>query len=151
MSSIQLSIKLDTASREAIKSAENIGIRTRFGIEKALWRSGKDVQGEFNRQVLAKDKTGRIYIRRIKGGARRRHQASAPGQSPANRTGNYRKSFDFEVRGEHELVVGATAPYAGFLELGTSRMAARPGIGNAVNASEGAIIRNLTTGIEAEI
>ena len=151
MPSIQLSIKLDSASREAIKSIENIGIRTRFGIEKALWRSGKDVQSEFNKQVLAKDKTGRIYTRRIKGGARRRHQASAPGQSPANRTGAYRKSFDFEVRGEHELAVGATAPYAGFLELGTSRMQARPGLGNSIRASERDILRNLAGEVEAAI
>lgn len=147
--STELSLTLSRSSIEAIKSAKNLGPSTRFGIEKAWWRSGKAIHDTFNTQVLDKSaKSGRIYIRRTKGGARRRHQASAPGESPANRTGTYRKGFDFQVRGEHELVVGNTVKYSGFLELGTSRMRTRPGLGNAVDASQRDIMRNLTGEIE---
>ena len=134
------------------ESAQNIAAHTRFGVEHALWRSGKDVLSEFNRQVLDKNsKTGRIYIRRIKGGARRKHQASAPFETPANRTGNYRKSVGFSVDGAHQLTIGNRAEYAGHLEVGTSRMAKRPGLGNAIAASERSIIRNLATDIEDAI
>lgn len=148
-----MSIKLELfdarGNKRALESAENLAANTQFGIDKALWQSGKDLQGNFNKQVLDKSaKTGRIYIRKNKGGARRKHQASAPGQSPANRTGKYRKAIGFNVRkGASELVFGNSAEYAGFLELGTSRMKPRPGLGNAVKSSERDIIRNLSTGI----
>ncbi len=157
-----MAIKLDVVSpggnTRAIESAENIAANTRFGVEKALWRSGKDVQAEFNRQVLAKNKTGRLYVRRIKGGARRRHIASAPGETPANRTGAYRKAFGFSVDGAHQLRIGVEAvgngpsgKYPLWLEVGTRRMKPRPGLSNAILASERDIIRNLAGGIEKEL
>lgn len=150
-----MSIKLDivdsTGNVRSLESVENIAASTRFGVERALWRSGKDLQAEFNRQVLAKDKTGRLYIRRNRAGARRQHRASAPGQTPANRTGNYRKSIGFTVDGAHQLTFGNSAEYAGFLEVGTSRMQARPGLGNTVKAGERDIIRNLAGAIEEAI
>lgn len=157
-----MSIKLDIVSPggnvRSIKSAESIAAKTRFGVEKALWRSGKDIAAEFNRQVLAKNKTGRLYIRRTRGGAKRLHRASAPGETPANRTGAYRKAFSFSVDGAHQLRVGVAAvgngskgKYPLYLEVGTSRMKPRPGLGNAVSASERDIIRNLTGGIERAI
>lgn len=153
--SIELDIVGPGGNTRAIKSAENIAANTRFGVEHALWRSGKDIQGEFNRQVLAKNKTGRLYIRRIRGGARRKHRASAPGETPANRTGAYRKAFSFNVDGAHQLKVGVAAvengadgKYPLYLEIGTSRMKPRPGLRNAVSASERDIIRNLAGGIE---
>ena len=149
--SIKLDIKILKEGKEAIKSSKTIAARTRFGVEKALWRSGKDIQTEFRKQVLEKNKTGRIYIRRIKGGARRRHRASAPGETPANRTGNYRRRFDFSVDGAHQLSIGNTAEYSGFLELGTRRMKQRPGLRNSIRSSERNIIRNLSTEIEDAI
>ena len=135
------------------ESVENIQARTHFGIEKAFWKSGKDIQGEFSKQVLAKNKTGRIYIRRNSAGARRRHRASAPGETPANITGFYRKSFGFVVNQgvTPQLTIGNSAEYAGFLELGTTRMKARPGLLNSINSSQRDIIRNLTTDILSEI
>lgn len=157
-----MSIKVDIVDSRGntgtFESAENLAASTRFGVEKALWRSGKSIRDTFNRQVLAKDKTGRLYIRRTRGGARRKHRASAPGESPANRTGKYRKAFDFSVDGAHQLAVGVAAidngsdgKYPLYLEIGTSRMKPRPGLGNAVSASERDIIRNLTHEIEDAI
>lgn len=154
-----MSIKLDIVSpsgnKRGIESAENIAANTRFGVEKALWHSGKDISAEFSRQVLAKNKTGNLYIRRIKGGARRRHIASAAGETPANRTGDYRKAFGFNVDGAHQLTIGVEAIGSGpdskyplYLEVGTSRMQARPGLANSIKASERDIIRNLSGGIE---
>lgn len=155
---IKLDIVSPAGNKRAINSAENIAAHTRHGIEFALWRSGKDIQAEFSRQVLAKNKTGNLYIRRIKGGARRRHIASAPGETPANRTGAYRKGFSFSVDGAHQLRVGIEAIGSGpsskyplYLEVGTSRMQPRPGLGNSIRASERDILRNLAGGIEDEI
>lgn len=144
-----IGIKVERGGSGFYRSTEGIAAHTQLGLERAWWMSAKDIKGIFDKQVLDKSsKTGRIYFRRIKGGRKRRHQASAPGESPANRTGTYRKSFDFNVRGAKELAVGVTAPYGGFLETGTSRMAPRPGLRNAVRASERDIIRNLATEVE---
>lgn len=148
---IELDIVAPGGGQKFFASSEKLAARTRFGVEKALWRSGKDITAEFSRQVLAKDKRGRLYIRMIKGGARRRHIASAPGQTPANMTGNYRKSSGFSVDGAHQLTFGNSAAYAGHLEVGTSRMKARPGLGNSIKASERDIIRNLADGIEGAL
>lgn len=141
--SIVLEIVDSVGNKKTFDSLKNLKANTHFGVQKGLWRSGKDIHGTFNKQVLAKNKTGRIYIRKDRLGRGRRHQASAAGESPANRTGFYRKSAGFFVR-KMELVFGASAPYAGFLELGTSRMAKRPGLGNAVDSSQRDILRNLS-------
>ena len=135
------------------ESVENIQANTHFGIERAFWQSGKDIKGEFNKQVLARNKTGHIYIRRNSAGARRRHRASAPDETPANITGFYRRSFGFVVNQgvSPQLTIGNSAEYAGFLELGTTRMKARPGLLNSINSSQRDIIRNLTTDILSEI
>ena len=108
----------------------------RHAIRKWLYDTGKDLMASFNKAVLAKPRAGREYISRDRRGRRRRHTASRAGESPANRTGFYRKSADFVVRGHQELLFGVEAEYGAFLELGTKRMAARPGLGNAVRASE---------------
>ena len=148
-----MSIKLDIVdpagnNRRTFRSLKDIAARTRFGVEKALWLSGKDIQKEFSRQVLAKNKTGRLYIRRDRQGRGRRHIASAPGETPANRTGTYRKGFGFSVDGSHQLTIGNTVAYSGFLETGTNRMRPRPGLDNAIVSSERDIIRNLSGEIE---
>ena len=142
--SIKLDIKSDSNSFKFVDSAENIATNTHFGIEKAFWQSGKDITAEFSKQVLAKNKTGRLYV--IRG---RKHRASAPLETPANLTGNYRKSVGFKVNQgtTPQLTIGNSAEYAGFLELGTSRMIKRRGLRNAIRASERDIIRNLSTDI----
>lgn len=139
-------------NKKSLESALNLERHTGFGIDKALWQSGKDLISTFNKQVLSKDKSGRIYIRRDRLGRGRRHASSGAGESPANRTGFYRKSAGFNLnRGAKELAFGASAPYAGFLELGTTRMKPRPGLGNAVNASERDILRNFSSSIQGEL
>ena len=131
-------------NRKTFESAEQLVANTKFGIQKALYRTGKELIGSFNQQVLAKNKTGRLYIRKDSIGRRRRHIASAEGESPANRTGAYRRAVGFRVNGSDELIFGNSAEYSGFLELGTSRMKARPGLGNSVQENERNILRNLS-------
>ena len=150
--SIKLSIEAPGGNQRAFESAENIADSIRTGIEKAFWRSGKTLQKRFSEQVLDKSsKSGRIYIRKDRTGRRRRHQASAAGETPANRKGFYRRSSGFIVQGSKQLVFGNSAPYSGFLETGTSRMKARPGLANTIRSSERDIIRNFATEMSDEI
>jgi hypothetical protein len=68
-------------------------------------------------------KTGRIYTH---GPQPLPHQASAPGEAPANWTGRLRESFSYTESGELEATVHIAEPYAADLELGTTRYAPRP-------------------------
>ena len=60
---------------------------------------------------------------------RRQHTASAEGEPPASDTGFLVNSVSSKVKREGKSVVGqiiASAPYAGFLEFGTSNIRPRP-------------------------
>jgi hypothetical protein len=102
---------------------------TKLGARGGLFLVGNMLKQEFIKQVLARPKSGRLY--RIAG---RLHRASAEGETPANLTGNYRKSIGFNVSGWDELEFGNSAYYAGWLENGTARMGARKGLLNSINA-----------------
>jgi HK97 gp10 family phage protein len=67
--------------------------------------------------------------------ARLPNQSSAPGETAANQSGRMLGS----IGGTNSLMsmrVYATAPHAAYLEFGTSRMAPRPVIANAVRDSQ---------------
>ncbi len=123
--------------------------RTRRGIRQGFFRLGNDLVRTLSQQALRKNKRGRTYIRRDRIGRRRRHVASAPGQTPANSTGTYRKNAGYQLRGSQQLEFGIRegAPYAIFLEEGTKKMDPRPGLGNAVKANE----RNARTDFDSSL
>lgn len=100
------------------------------GIENALEDLGDIVGRENERIITTGARTGRLY--RFNG---RDHRASAPGQAPANRTGRLHKSYTYEAHGWQTMTIGEEADYAGFLENGTRRMAPRPHLIVAINAT----------------
>lgn len=120
------------------QQVDNLDLLIARGIRQGFRRLGDELKKEMNREVLKKDKRGRTYIRRDKAGRRRRHVASAKGQTPANRTGTYRKAIGYQLRGAEgmEFGVRARVKYAEYLEDGTRKMAPRPGVGNAVKAKQ---------------
>lgn len=139
-------------NKKAFESALNLDKNTRRGIRAAFFEIGKDLLDTFNKQVLDKSgKSGTIYIRKDRLGRKRRHQASDPGESPANRTGNYRRSAGYQIQGFDRLIFGVTAEHGEWLELGTSRMKPRPGLGNSVNANERNILRAFDLGISERL
>jgi HK97 gp10 family phage protein len=66
-------------------------------------------------------KTGRVYKR-----GKVSHQASAPGEAPANDLGFLVNNVKAEVTGELVASTLSLAPYSVHLEYGTRKMAARP-------------------------
>lgn len=94
----------------------------------AAWKEvGTLLTNKLRYMIRNGPRTGRVYTFRG-----RKHQASAPGEVPANRTGRLAKSVDYEAIGHHTLVFGERAEYAGYLERGTKKMAERPHLGVAV-------------------
>jgi len=113
------------------KRANTLGTlasRTRKGANTGMHLMGDLLVKEFKKQVMAKNKKGKIY--RLKG---RIHRASAPSQTPANRTGHYKDMIGFYVSNLN-LTFGNNAHYAEYLEDGTRNMYPRYGLKNTIKA-----------------
>ena len=82
-------------------------------------------------EVLKGQRSGRVYR---KPHSKATYTASAPGEPPARRTGNLRMHWNGQVKSEKSSGGGVAIiaelesqePYAGILENGSSKMAARP-------------------------
>jgi hypothetical protein len=121
---IDLGIKLE--NKQILKQIEALGKNTWHGIERGLFFAGKNFREIIRKGIIAKDKTGRLYLIR-RGRVRRRHRASAGGEYPANLSGRLRRSMGFEVTGLEKLEVGSRGvEYAKFLNEGTKKIKARP-------------------------
>ena len=140
----------DKANKQVFAQLDDLNDRTRRGIRRFWFALGKTLTKSFNKAVLKKPRFGRVYrVRR--GKTTRRHVASRPGETPANLSGNYRRSIGYQIRGVMEMQFGNSAEYASFLENGTSRMAERPGLGNAVDATEGEALQDASNILEREL
>lgn len=118
---------------KVIKQVKSLSESTRRGIRRAYYFIGKDLVDDAQQVIIRGPKTGKLY--RIKG-RKKRHRASSPGEPPANRTGRLQRSIDFAVKGSTSLEFGAGVMYAGFLELGTSKMEERPYLIKAIENNE---------------
>lgn len=82
-------------------------------------------------EVLKGQRSGRVYRKPY---SKATYTASAPGEPPARRTGNLRMHWNGQVKSENSSSGGVAIiaelesqeSYAGYLENGTSKMAARP-------------------------
>lgn len=82
-------------------------------------------------EILKGQRSGRVYR---KPHSKATYTASAPGEPPARRTGNLRMHWNGQVKSENSSGGGVAIiaelesqeSYAGILENGTSKMAARP-------------------------
>ena len=116
-------------------------------IENAMRGSVQIVVNDAKRSVARGPKTGRIYRR-----GNITHQASAPGEPPATDTGVLVNSIAGDVsktaNGVVQGYVRAGAGYAGYLEFGTRKMAARPFLFPAVERNRAAIQQFLQRAIQ---
>lgn len=77
-------------------------------------------------ETLAGSRSGRTYY---VPGTKRTYTASAPGEPPAQATGQLRQSVKTAVEGEGRTVIGMVGTnlnYGKMLEFGTRKMGARP-------------------------
>lgn len=129
----------DLNNRQVFVQMENLQGLTERSIRHGFFALGKDLKITASKQILFKPKSGRTYIRRDKIGRRRRHVASAPGETHANMTGAARRSLGWQVTGFKSLEWGygvstlhAPPDYVEGLEFGTRRAAPRPSLQNAM-------------------
>lgn len=85
-------------------------------------------------QVLRGQRTGKRYKAPASGRVNKKtgqisfkqYASSAPGEPPAVRTGTLRSSWRVVVKDKIQPGIESNVKYAGYLEHGTSKMAARP-------------------------
>lgn len=94
-------------------------------------------------KTLSGNRSGRTY--KVPG-TQRTYTASAPGEAPAQATGELRQSVKISVDIEGAEIIGKVGtdlPYAPCLEYGTKKMAARPWLRPSLEKSEPEIKRAL--------
>jgi len=147
-----MDFSLDLKSNQILKKMRQHPERAKKGARKGLLYAGRYLQNEARVKIKDKSsKTGRIYTYRG-----RTHQASAPGEYPANRSGNLVKNIEFQILSSEKLEFGAKngAPYAISLELGNktgNRMKPRPFLDKTVQNNKLKILNIIGKEIEKEI
>lgn len=113
---------------KALGSLQGLDGKFRAGLMQASHMAGQLLVRTSQQGILSGGKSGRVYDHPKAG----TYQASAPGEYPANVTGANLRSIGYEVPSDRYFWFGAGAPHSGYLEGGTSKMAPRPMLGNAV-------------------
>lgn len=149
-----VSLKQSGDTKRTFQRLEIIEATTRRAVRQAWFGLGKDLKSTANKEILRKPKGGRTYIVRGPSGRKRRHVASAAGETHANRSGALRKSVSWKVHGTdsmefgYGLVKSEDPKYAPFVEFGTRKMAARPSLLNAINESDSVVQREFTEAMD---
>lgn len=88
-----------------------------------------DIAGDVKRLIA--DLTNKISDT-AKASVERRGRVSLPGETPSFQTGNLVAGIETRIA-DFEGEINFNAPYSGFLELGTSKMQARPFIEKSID------------------
>ena len=132
-------MRLDTRSRQALLEATQLNRLTRRSIRHGWFALAQDLRRTANTEILRRPKGGRTYTIRSPSGRRRRHVASAPGETHANLSGTLRRSLGWIVRGHTGMEFGygvdKPAPDYARIEDGWGRVRPRPSLLNAINAT----------------
>ena len=142
---------------ERLEITEAITRKTR---RQAWFGLGQQLRKSANSEILRKPKGGKTYIVRGPSGRKRRHVASAPGETHANRSGTLRKSIGWKVRGTDQMdfgygivsakTAGKAPKYDAWVEFGTRRMAPRPSLANAIVGADTVLQREWTHAMNQE-
>lgn len=142
---MQFGVREDRNNRLVFKEAETLPTKLQQVFRTGFLSYMGALKKRANREILHGPKTGRIYVIRTATGRRKRHRASAPGETHANRSGRLRRSLSWKVYGWQRAAFGygvavkaseAAPRYARFVEHGTRKMEPRPSLANAIEKEE---------------
>jgi len=134
--------------RELRQRLGRISRETRVEVERAIQRGALAIESRAVQGIIDPPKSGRIYRSKHRKGAL--HQASAPGQFPAADSGRLHQSITNVDASSGDVIrrdIGANAPYATALELGTSKMAPRPFMQPAFDENVAAVSQSIQAAI----
>lgn len=137
-----MGISIDHKSKKVLIEIDNMDSNLKKNLRRGLYFVGKKLRQTASDNILKRGRSGRVY--KYKG---RRHVASSPGESWANRSGEARRGLIYSVQGSDQLTFGNKAPHAEYLEFGTKNMAARPAHLISINENNRNIINILDENI----
>jgi hypothetical protein len=140
-------LKITSTERTPFGIIKDLDHGTKSGLRLGLYLLGDSLKKTASKEMLKKNKLGKVYTIRTRSGRRRRHTSSARGQTAANLTGALRKSINFTVQGSSGLQFGAATPYARHLEIELDR----PTLRNAMKANYRNGMNYIEQGIKAKI
>lgn len=123
-------------------------LNTKEGIRRGLLDVGPEIEREVVRLIKSPPKTGKLY--KIGG---RIHQASAPGEAPADLTGELADSVGFTVSSPTQLIIGDRAPHGKWMEEGTDdkRILPRPHLKPAALSKAREVEQAIIRGVAQEL
>ncbi len=116
------------------------------GVIAALEELEEPIQEHARGLVINGPKTGRFYTRN-----RKLHQASAPGEAPANDTGRLAASIYATVNAWQFNISLSAGRAAKFLETGTSKMAPRPFLYRTILHFRERIVQTITKKVREKV
>lgn len=141
-----ISIKLTNDSINFLSQNRKLPNEITINFRQIAYKAGRTLL-TWLKQDMKNPKSGRKYKSYFGVGGKYKTfkfiTASAPTETPAIRTGNFRKSVDFNVIGNTKLEWGSgkgyATEYARALEFGTKRMKARQPLQRAMQANDKSI------------
>lgn len=123
-------------------------LRDKFGaaIGDSLYAGGEVIRGEAIKSIQAVS-AGKKTVRYTQSGNKKNHIAAAEGNAPNTDTGELVKRIAVEVASDG-VYVGTSLKYGKWLELGTSKMGARPWLLPAKLRSEKKIVKLVKQGVK---
>lgn len=97
---------IEPKNKRVIKKLIGLDNLVKQGIRQGMFDSGDGLIRSASTEILRKPKSGRTYLISDKGGRRRRHVASAPGETHANLTGAARRSLSYQIKGTTSFEFG---------------------------------------------
>ncbi len=159
-----MTVKIKTGrwSKKTIAKIPNLdSAMVKRGVRNGWLEVGRDWEKTTSDEIKRRPKSGRTYIIRHRAtGKRRRHIASAPGETHANITGLTRRSLSYKVPSFAEMTVGyqvsgdAKNPasfWGKFLEFGTKKKRGRMKPRPSIQIGIAAITRNAEVYMAREI
>jgi hypothetical protein len=137
-----IKIQPGDTNKRALFSIHNSVPRVRKGLRVGLTEIGRENSRHLQIMIRTGPRTGRIYGN---------HQASAPGEPPANWTGRLAGSVGSRVFGWSRMEFGETVFYGRFLEFGTSKMEPRPHVVRTVTEKRRDNFNTLAQSVDIEI
>ena len=116
-----MGIHIDLRTRIVLVEVRNLEKATKRQIRRGLYMVGRDLKSTASTNILKKPRMGRVY--RYRG---RRHVASVPGESWANRSGKTRRGIVYNVVSARKMEFGNTEKVGRFMEDGTPTIKPRP-------------------------
>jgi HK97 gp10 family phage protein len=136
--------------RELIRKLNQLGVKMGAAIDDGVHITANDVRTDAIRSIQEQS-SGHPVRRSRQGGGTYAHIAANVGQAPNTDTGKLVASIAVEKESDAHYIVGSNLEYSAWLEMGTSKMGARPWLEPALRKNITDLTKNITKAADIAI